>query len=140
MSRLEVTIDKPNNKTPSVPRGFMLPPTIEPAPVYCPEVSKEYIEEIMKNQKVSRGSMSSEEDDESEEDYESEEDDEIICFNISNPNRNHVRVPRGFMLPGMCEPARVYSAPVDCPEVSKEYIEEIMRNQRISRRNNNKNK
>ena len=45
-------------------------------------------------------------------------------------------VPRGFMLPGMCEPARVYSAPVDCPEVSKEYIEEIMRNQRISRRNN----
>ena len=137
MSRLEVTIDKPNNKTPSVPRGFMLAPTFEPAPVYCPEVSKEYMEEIMKNQKVSRGSMSPEGDDESEEDYESEEDDEmIICFNISNPNRNHVRVPRGFMLPGKCEPERVYSAPVYCPEVSKEYIEEIIRNQRISRRNN----
>ena len=60
MSRPEVTnqtnicADKPNNKTPSVPRGFMLPPTVEPAPVYCPEVSKEYMEGIMRNQRISR--------------------------------------------------------------------------------------
>jgi len=54
MSRLEVTIDKPNNKTPSFPRSFMLPPTFEPDPVYCPEVSKEYMEEIMRNQRILR--------------------------------------------------------------------------------------
>jgi hypothetical protein len=48
MSRPEVTIDKPKTKkTPGFPRGFRLTPNCEPAPVDCPEVSKEYIEEIM---------------------------------------------------------------------------------------------
>ena len=47
--------DKPKTKrTSSVPRGFRLPPKIESAPVYCPEVSKEYMEEIMRNQRISR--------------------------------------------------------------------------------------
>jgi hypothetical protein len=51
MSRPEVTIqtnicaDKPKTKkTPGFPRGFRLPLNCEPAPVDCPEVSKEYIE------------------------------------------------------------------------------------------------
>jgi len=47
--------DKPKTKkTRGVPRDFMLPPKIEPTSVYCPEVSKEYIEEIMRNQRISR--------------------------------------------------------------------------------------
>jgi len=61
MSRPEVTIqtnicaDKPKTKkTPGVPRGFRLPSNCEPAPVYCPEVSKEYIEEIMRIKRISK--------------------------------------------------------------------------------------